>query len=650
MTTSGPRPLRLASSAESPTITSPTPLTPRSAGLESSKRISSFRSNSRRQSSISYNPPSRDDPLSPTLFSPRHATPILTPDSPGPSSRTSLSRSASVGSRAPRRTDFRGNRSANNGTDPSTPTSASWNRNRNSTGSLLTEERERPPLTLVEKHADLLHFIAQKESKCLELRTQLSAHEAELLQLKKKWERIVFRGYEKSQAQGELKLPAFSSPPDSMAALATHPPSASIYSAASLSYLDNLSTQAQGAGGVAMLEALGGMKGIRESVQQGVGRFLGAVAGTTDPSYANGHRKSLNHTPSLSSSSTSTYATSSTRRSQSSQSSFGDIVPTSISEEDGDSVSDSNFNAAASKKARKNRPAHIGIVSDTGATPLVSPTRDFAFESPPQTATPLKSANGISGGGEIRSRRKSRTFSSESHTELTGSSASEEPTGYADSDTNTSESLSSSLVDWGMGLSSPSPVDSQAPGLGKGKRNLNKRMSLPARALSSGSGAESWMGSMVGKRWEDTISKNQKRASVLLSDVSQSISQSIPQSIIQALVSPPLSASSELVPPVQSGTRRQNMMASASSTSLLDEDIPPEASGGPLTPLLELSPAPFPVLSPTRLVPASAEPQPKSPMKKKNGSVSLAGNAGNTSKRGSAVAASQEDDDDDWNW
>ncbi|KAI5118603.1 hypothetical protein M0805_004178 [Coniferiporia weirii] len=49
-------------------------------------------------------------------------------------------------------------------------------------------------LTLAERHADLLRFIAQKESKCLELRSQLATHEAELLALKRKWERIVSRG------------------------------------------------------------------------------------------------------------------------------------------------------------------------------------------------------------------------------------------------------------------------------------------------------------------------------------------------------------------------------------------------------------------------------------------------------------------------
>ncbi|KDQ10323.1 hypothetical protein BOTBODRAFT_58224 [Botryobasidium botryosum FD-172 SS1] len=57
-----------------------------------------------------------------------------------------------------------------------------------------TETRAHTPvLTLAERHADLLHFIAQKESKCLELRTQLAQHEADLLTLKKKWERIVSR-------------------------------------------------------------------------------------------------------------------------------------------------------------------------------------------------------------------------------------------------------------------------------------------------------------------------------------------------------------------------------------------------------------------------------------------------------------------------
>ncbi|KAI0056590.1 hypothetical protein BV25DRAFT_1553708 [Artomyces pyxidatus] len=55
-------------------------------------------------------------------------------------------------------------------------------------------------LTLAEKHADLLQFIAQKESKCLDLRSQLAVHESELRALKQKWERIVHREFGRTQA------------------------------------------------------------------------------------------------------------------------------------------------------------------------------------------------------------------------------------------------------------------------------------------------------------------------------------------------------------------------------------------------------------------------------------------------------------------
>ncbi|KAF9254255.1 hypothetical protein L218DRAFT_913444 [Marasmius fiardii PR-910] len=98
---------------------------------------------------------------------------------------------------------------------------------RNSWSGTPKETRPTTPLTLAEKHADLLQFIAQKESKCLDLRTQLAAHEAELMQLKKKWERIVERSYTKTH-------PSASYNPES--------PSPSLYTAASLSYLDSLVT------------------------------------------------------------------------------------------------------------------------------------------------------------------------------------------------------------------------------------------------------------------------------------------------------------------------------------------------------------------------------------------------------------------------
>ncbi|KAF8271842.1 hypothetical protein EI94DRAFT_1697857 [Lactarius quietus] len=67
---------------------------------------------------------------------------------------------------------------------------------RASTGSIPQRPTHKPAvLTLAERHADLLQFIAQKESKCLELRSQLAAHESELNDLKRKWERIVHREF-----------------------------------------------------------------------------------------------------------------------------------------------------------------------------------------------------------------------------------------------------------------------------------------------------------------------------------------------------------------------------------------------------------------------------------------------------------------------
>ncbi|TRM57489.1 hypothetical protein BD626DRAFT_514914 [Schizophyllum amplum] len=86
---------------------------------------------------------------------------------------------------------------------------------RDSTSSLSSngdDRVEREPLTLVEKHAELLHFIAQKESKCLELRSQLSVHEAELLQLKRKWERIVAKGANTTSASPQSTTSVAPSP------------------------------------------------------------------------------------------------------------------------------------------------------------------------------------------------------------------------------------------------------------------------------------------------------------------------------------------------------------------------------------------------------------------------------------------------------
>ncbi|KZT53742.1 hypothetical protein CALCODRAFT_500788 [Calocera cornea HHB12733] len=111
------------------------------------------RANVKRMSSISYSPRRREELSSPASFS------AIFPSSATPSS--------------------------------STPTFA--HRSSPSTSSTSTPQPNPLALTLPEKHADLLTFIAQKESRVMDLRRQLTEAEHELRGLKKKWEGIVAR-------------------------------------------------------------------------------------------------------------------------------------------------------------------------------------------------------------------------------------------------------------------------------------------------------------------------------------------------------------------------------------------------------------------------------------------------------------------------
>ncbi|EDR06988.1 uncharacterized protein LACBIDRAFT_328400 [Laccaria bicolor S238N-H82] len=240
----GPRPLHLLDG----TITSSS--TSASSPLHSPSTSSKA---SRRQSSISYYPPDR----TPDYYTSSSITLSNAGRSPLSARGTQhagagLSRSSSVGRGSPGLKGRHGEIQ------------------RMSLPLEKEKEKERPPLTLAEKrgqlgpsscglssknslrtpHAELLHFIAQKESKCLELRSQLAVHEEELLQLKRKWERIVNRGFEKSQ-----------SPPD---AVSRAPPN---------TITNPASTVVAGLTGPAVLE------GIKE----GMHRFLAAGLSISDP-------------------------------------------------------------------------------------------------------------------------------------------------------------------------------------------------------------------------------------------------------------------------------------------------------------------------------------------------------------------------------
>ena len=280
---SGPRPLRLVDGNAQPggpgspsTSSCPSPTV---SGLSTPPPTARSCKKSRRQSSISYFPGDN----APT-WSLRSPTATTTP---------SLKRSTSVGhsSRSP----------------PSSTTG-----DRRSIGSpaeLQSPHADRGPLTLTAKcvdppslpphqvdtcfrHADLLQFIAQKESKCLELRSQLAVHEAELAQLKRKWERIVSRGMDRAT---------------------TSAPTSSVTSP--LSPLDGIK---EGVQGVSRL-----LLGDLSSPSTSTPMPIQSVAGFATTSRASAHR-ARGHVNSQSSSSVSTNTTTSTsvRLSQSSASSL----------------------------------------------------------------------------------------------------------------------------------------------------------------------------------------------------------------------------------------------------------------------------------------------------------------------------------------
>jgi len=409
-----------------------------------------------RQSSISYY--SRDNERISSPFVPHHA----------------LSRSMSVGVSSPKiggaGGDMRNAGSASNG----------------------SEVMERPPLTLAEKHADLLQFIAQKEAKCLDLRSQLAMHEAELLQLKRKWERIVSRGFQKGDGVSEAHVNP--NPGNSVV-----------------------------------------LEGIKEGVQ-GVSRFI--AAGLTDlssnpsPPMRLSSAPKRGHSANQSSSSASTNTTdtkSSARLSQSSASSLGDETLLSPREEEEDQEL---------------------IVRDTGATPTMSPNPAFKYQKEKKErrseATDGQHFSNRNGAANIH-RRRSQDVSlpSPSNSSLSLGSSSTAPC-----EDQTSKARKRTSMN---GL----PPVSSIPGLG----------SISVTGNSSTQPISSWMGSAT-KKWEElqrgsSFSKGQKRASVLLSDVSHSIVSALSP---QSLTAPPF-----LTPPLTSSGKTSPSSVS-SAVSLLDID------------------------------------------------------------------------------
>ncbi|KAF9465132.1 hypothetical protein BDZ94DRAFT_1296653 [Collybia nuda] len=543
----GPRPLHLVDGnvpsllqfqsgpATAPLASSCYPLAPEySASPSSSKTFNGFNHKPRRQSSISYHP--RD----------RNSERDLVSRSPLSPPRFTLSRSNSLGPKVI--------------SPASTPGDRHSVRSEANTGIL-----ERPPLTLAEKHSELLHFIAQKESKCLELRTQLALHEAELLQLKRKWERIVSRGFGEISSEGT-------------------PPAA---------------THGQGSG--AMLE------GIREGVQ-GVSRFIAAglaigelsAPPSSSPAPSHPMRRTHSTAPSTNSS-ISTTTTKSTRFSQSSASSIGEespstTTPTTTPSEDGDGV-------------------QVLMVHDTGATPTMSPNPAFMHKQQQRQAQQAEvtrnarssvelQRNGLVSGPLTMTskmhRRKSRDVSTLGDVFASPRDSSPPRSASPTSDPAAKREATKAKRASLNGAAFP-PVSS-IPGLG----------SIAVGASSPP--VSSWVGS-VGKKWDElqrgsSFSKSQKRASALFSDVSYSIVSVLSPSPV------PNSATASTPPPYYNPNPTSPITASTTSTSLLDDDSDSfMGASSILTPDMKPTPKSTPRMQPLQPPPrirAGLDPPPKS--------------------------------------
>ncbi|KIM36655.1 hypothetical protein M413DRAFT_448998 [Hebeloma cylindrosporum] len=461
---------------------------------------------------------------------------------------------------------------------------------RSSTGTL--EAKERPPVTLAEKHSELLHFIAQKESKCLELRSQLASHEAELLQLKRKWERIVNRGFEKALSPSNSSAASANSPATttSLPATTTSPSSSPSSAFHPYSFSSNSSSSPATAGVDGMLEGIkGGVQGVSRLIAAGLGSIAQVVPAeqTAQSSSAaplplmlggaptnkrmslmsiskvmngtgHGHgqkesQSSTSTTSSFASSSllSASSGTSATSASISGSSTSGNTTKRSAeleteTESDFGDFEDGSSVQSHSHSHNTTQREQVLMVHDTGATPTMSPNPAFQRRRGPndsETSNP-DFQQPFGDGGEEKEDfdwddgwEDSPGEAQASDREMTLSLASSSSLIAADSKsaaatTTTTTTTTTRIVGTHAGPKSPlAPMSAIPTGLAS-----------IAGAAPTAEQMSSWVGS-VGKRWDEikgstTFTKNQKRASVLFSDMQQSL--------VSALASPgpsPASAS-----------------------------------------------------------------------------------------------------------
>ncbi|KAL7415171.1 hypothetical protein BDY24DRAFT_440110 [Mrakia frigida] len=483
---------------------------------------------------------------------------------------------------------------------------------------------ERDPsdsLTLVEKHSDLLSYIAQKESKSLELREALAQNDSELASLKKKWSNIV------SRSQSGRPSPSSTN---------THLPTGSIPTSSAASLLGGADG---GAGGLLSPESL-------QSGKRFLTSLLGVGAGGEEEDVSGEGSSSNGLSSSLSPTKKSNGTTTRPAPPRTSLDLLGSVVRSGL-----DMVSEAREEPSSPPpKTNSSLPPRPLALSSSSARSkrlsLMSSTSSSSSSTSSTAPSSLDLANNIV--NPRGSSSQGGSFDSTTSSSSTSSSLF--------SLTPTDERSSAWGVDANKETSGREQHDHRLAGIGEDEeptRTRDPRSLMEEMASSSGS---SLSGGGWGKRWGDLATsltgnehfQSSKRATLGLASTLQSTLVTLSSAPGPTPVSHPLSSPSSHTharptslfasPPIpsqplssktsRSNSSKPNHSRHPSTTKMAPWDASHEAGeGGLQEPLVPVGRSPSP-----RIGPPSGSPQRKK------------------SSPASGGSSSAEGGDDGWNW
>lgn len=185
---------------------------------------------------------------------------------------------------------------------------------------------------------------------------------------------------------------------------------------------------------------------------------------------------------------------------------------------------------------KKHRPRQILIVQDTGASPLISPNPDFTRQKTEKKIEWEQQRRLLEEGLGISVTSPESGSIAEDESGNIGLQATWKRTGILNSSITSSPSSDGSPTVVASSRSSSIPgspkeesIDFNARIPASLSRKQANRTSTPlASAPVSAMSPSAWIPSSIGKKLEDTLSKGQKRASVILSDITLALTSPAP--------------------------------------------------------------------------------------------------------------------------